>query len=69
MQNQNYCKECVSFINSKPLPVCESSRFHDLVTGGPKRACMVERLDGIGRCGSMGNNFTKAAPKPKIKAK
>ena len=69
MENPKYCKDCVSMTNSKPMPTCESSKSQDMVTGGKKRTCLVERLDGIGRCGTMGNNFTKAGPKPKLKAK
>jgi len=63
-----YCKDCSSFIDSKPLPTCNSSKNEELVKGGPKRICMIERLDGIGRCGSMANNFSKQS-KPQIKLK
>ena len=52
------CKECANMINSKPLPRCGSSKYKDLVDGSDRRTCMVERLDGIGRCGSMANNFS-----------
>ena len=52
------CKDCNNMMNSKPLPRCKASKYQDLVGGEDKRTCMVERLDGIGRCGSMGNNFT-----------
>ena len=69
MENPKYCKDCVKMINSKPLPTCGASRSPDMVTGGDKRTCFEERLDGTGRCGTMGNNFTKAGPKPKLKAK
>lgn len=65
MENETYCKDCVSIINTKPLPTCKSSKSHDMVTGGKKRTCLVERLDGLGRCGTMGNNFTKKKPAKK----
>ncbi len=68
-----YCKDCVSFIDIKPLPACKSSKYNDLVSGYDKRLCLIERLDGIGRCGGAGNNYTaakvpakkKPGPKPK----
>ena len=65
MQNENYCKDCSHMVKASPLPRCGSSKFHDMVTGDDKRPCLIERLDGIGRCGTMGNNFTKKGPEPK----
>ena len=47
---------------NKPFPRCSSSKYIDLVDGADKRLCLIERLDGIGRCGSMGNNFTLKKP-------
>ena len=54
------CKDCSNIISSKPLPRCNSSRFGDVVDGNERRQCIIERLDGIGRCGSMANNFSPA---------
>lgn len=59
------CKDCVNKIDSKPLPRCNSSKYIDPVDGSEKRTCMIERLDGIGRCGSMANNFREKSPAPK----
>ena len=47
------------------MPRCEASRYADLVTGDKKRTCFIERLDGIGRCSSMANNFVLAKPAEK----
>jgi len=52
-----FCKDCLSFKDTKPLPTCGSSKLKDLVKGGDKRTCLVERLDGIGYCGSYATNF------------
>lgn len=60
------CIDCNHFVNSKPMPRCNASKFTDLVTGDDKRTCMIERLDGIGRCSSMGNNFQYRGEKPKV---
>lgn len=66
MKNEKYCIDCANIINTKPQPRCEASRFTDMVTGDKKRLCLVERLDGLGRCGTMGNNFS---PKPPVEKK
>ena len=63
-----FCKECTHSGNEKPRPKCGASRFSDLVDGGGKRPCLIERLDGIGRCGALGNHFAQKT-KPAIKAK
>jgi hypothetical protein len=57
------CKDCLNRLDTKPLPRCNSSKYIDPVDGHEKRACMIERLDGIGRCGSMANNFTPKGSK------
>ena len=54
------CKNCSNIINSKPLARCKASKFGDVVDGSERRQCIIERLDGIGRCGTLGNNFTPA---------
>ena len=67
MKDMKFCRDCVSKIDAKPLPRCNASRFFDFVTGDDKRLCLFERLDGIGRCGSMANNFTLKKPEEKKK--
>jgi hypothetical protein len=66
MENAKFCKTCVSCINSKPFPTCKSSKSKDMVTGGLYRPCFIERLDGLGRCGTMGNNYTKETVKVRV---
>ena len=51
------CKDCANILNVKPLPRCNASKYQDVVDGSEKRTCLIERIDGIGRCGSIGNNF------------
>ena len=52
------CKDCTNMLNTKPLPRCNASKYIDPVTGEDKRTCMIERIDGWGRCGILGNNYT-----------
>ena len=59
-----FCKDCSNQMQAKPLNKCSASKYHDPVDGTDKRACMIERLDGIGRCGIMANNFSPKGPKP-----
>ncbi len=64
-----FCKNCLHFQKSSHNPYCGASKYPDLVTGNPFRTCFLERLDGIGRCGSMANNHKerkerKEKPKP-----
>jgi len=61
------CKDCVNMMNTKPLARCSASKYQDPVTGEDKRLCMVERLDGIGRCGTLANNFSPIGEKPPVK--
>lgn len=58
------CKDCTHIMDTKPLPKCGASRFKDLVDGTDKRSCLIERIDGIGRCGAMGNNYSVKKPEP-----
>jgi len=51
------CKDCTNMTANKP-PRCKSSRAIDLVDGNENRFCWIERLDGIGRCGSLANNYS-----------
>lgn len=67
MPKQPLCIECNNYIDDKPLPRCKSSRFTDLVSGNERRYCLIERLDGIGRCSSMGNNFAPKGAETKKK--
>ena len=57
-KDMKYCKDCNNQIQGKPLNRCAASLYHDPVDGNDKRSCMIERIDGIGRCGLMANNFT-----------
>lgn len=59
------CKDCTNVINSKPLARCKASKFGDVVDGSERRQCIIERLDGIGRCGSCANNFSPKKPAKK----
>ena len=56
-KDTKYCKDCINYKPMKGLAVCLSSLYHDPVSGGGHRTCMIERIDGIGRCGLMANNF------------
>ena len=58
-----YCKDCNNMIVGKPLNRCKASLYHDPVSGHEKRSCMIERIDGIGRCGLMANNFSAKVKK------
>ena len=58
-----FCKDCSNQIQAKPMNRCLASKYHDPVDGSDKRMCMIERLDGIGRCGMLANNFS---PKSKV---
>ena len=53
------CKTC-SYVEKDYY--CGASRHRDLVTGNEHRSCSYERLDGHGRCGSLGNNYREAKP-------
>ena len=64
--NIKYCKDCANKIQAKPMNRCGASRQTDLVDGEERRTCMIERLDGIGRCGSMGNNFSPKGPQKPV---
>ena len=57
------CKNCLNFINKKPNPYCKASKSVDPVTGFEKRECRIERLDGIGYCGSLANNYKQDTAK------
>ena len=61
-KDMKFCKDCNNQIQSKPLNRCGASKYQDPVDGEDKRTCLIERIDGIGRCGSMGNNFTPKGP-------
>ena len=61
-----FCKDCLHFNKGD---YCGASRTPDLVTGNEHKKCFIERLDGVGRCGSMGNNFKAKAVKPTITLK
>lgn len=58
------CKDCVNMQNTKPMARCGASKYQDPVTGDDRRTCFVERLDGIGRCGTMANNYSPKKPEP-----
>jgi len=63
-----FCADCNNFMDVKPEPLCKASKYPNLVTGQEKRTCSVERLDGIGRCGMLGNNFVALGSRqPKAK--
>jgi len=64
-QADKLCVNCSNMMNTKPLPRCKSSKFKDLVDGADKRVCLIERLDGIGYCGSLGNNYKVKQPSTK----
>ena len=68
-----YCTDCLYFepaTSAKPLPTCGTSKYTDMVTGKSKRPCFIERIDGLGVCGTMGNGFKpKGAAKTTKKAK
>jgi len=57
MDEFKLCKNCTNMSANKP-PRCKSSRMIDLIDGNKDRLCMLERIDGIGRCGTMANNYS-----------
>ena len=60
-----FCSDCLHMKGE----YCQASRYPDLVTGNDKRTCFLERIDGLGRCSSMANNFSLKKPtKRKVKA-
>ena len=62
MKNEKLCIDCTNMMNTKPMARCRASKYQDPVTGDDRRTCFVERLDGIGRCGILGNNFSPKTP-------
>lgn len=63
-KEDKFCKDCLYMEKGE---YCAASSRPDLITGRIGRKCNIERLDGIGRCGSLGNNF-KAKPKNNVKS-